>query len=287
MINDVLAFDVETIPDVALGRRQFNMGEEIPDADVVRAMEQVRMQKTGGHQFQPLHAQRVICISVVYRGFKHSGVLVKSLGNLESSEVELLSSFYEGIERANAPQLVSWNGNGFDLPVLNYRAMLYGINAMQFWETGANDKDFRFNNYISRYHERHLDLMDVLSRYNIRAVIGLDECATAMGFPGKYGLSGAEVWPAYQEGRLKEIRQYCEVDALMTYLVLLRFEFMRGNLMQSEYVQLCDELENYLEEEGHEEGCEHFHDFLKRWDRSIDPVNAQGDQLVAENLDEE
>ncbi len=272
MIGDVLAFDVETIPDVSLGRRQFGMDEDIADADVVRAMEQVRMQKTGGHQFQPLHAQRVVCISVVYRSSRQQGVLVKSLGDLESSEAELISSFYEGVERASAPRLVSWNGNGFDLPVLNYRAMIHGICAPKFWETGANDRDFRFDNYISRYHERHLDLMDVLSRYNIRAAVGLDDCVTAMGFPGKYGLSGAEVWPAYQEGRLEEIRQYCEVDALMTYLVMLRFEFMRGNLMREEYVSLCDDLQIHLEEEGHE----HFQDFVERWDRSRDPVSRLG-----------
>ena len=267
MIGDVLVFDIETIPDVALGRLQFGMGEDIPDEDVVRAMEQVRMQKTGGHQFQPLHAQRVICISIVYRGVRQ-GLLVKSLGDLKSDEMELLNGFYDGIERAFAPRLVSWNGNGFDLPVLNYRAMMYGITAPMFWETGQKERGFRYDNYISRYHERHLDLMDILSRYNIRATVGLDDCGMAMGFPGKYGLSGEEVWPAYQEGRLQEIRQYCEVDVLITYLIMLRFEFMRGKLSRDEYVLLCDELQTYLEEEG----GEHFVDFVARWDRSRDPV---------------
>lgn len=267
MISDVLVFDIETIPDVQLGRRIHKLSDDLPDEDVVRAMEQLRMQKTDGHPFQPLQLQRVVCISVVYR--TEQVLVVKSLENLQADEEAILRSFYDGIERA-APRLVSWNGNGFDLPVLNYRAMHHGISAARFWETGEHEREFRYNNYISRYHERHLDLMDVLSRYNLRAAVGLDDCAVALGFPGKSDMSGADVWPAYRDGRLEEIRHYCETDALITYLVLLRFEFMRGNLLRDEYAEMCDQLHSYLEEEDHP----HFRAFLERWDRSRDPLFA-------------
>ncbi len=265
MIGDVLVFDVETIPDIELGRRVYQLSDDLPDEDVVRAMEQLRMQKTGGHPFQPLQMQRVVCVSVVYR--TEQVLVVKSLESIEADERAILRNFYDGIDRA-APRLVSWNGNGFDLPVLNYRAMHHGIMAARFWETGENEREFRYNNYISRYHERHLDLMDVLSRYNLRAAVSLEDCAASMGFPGKSEMSGAGVWPAYQEGRLAEIRQYCETDALITYLILLRFEFIRGNLTRDEYIAMCDELQSCLEEEDHP----HFRSFLERWDRDNDPV---------------
>ena len=111
--------------------------------------------------------------------------------------------------------------------------------------------------------------MDVLSRYNPRASAGLDDFSTMLGFPGKpEGMSGGEVWPAYRDGRLAEIREYCETDAISTYLVFLRFEFLRGNLLREEYVELCDQLQSYLEEEDKA----HFRDFLTRWDRANDPV---------------
>lgn len=266
MIGDVLAFDIETIPDAELGRRLYDLSDDLPDEDVVRAMEQLRMQKTGGHLFQPLYLQKVVCISVVYH--TESVLVAKSLEDIDADERTIIRNFFDGIERA-APRLVTWNGNGFDLAVLNYRAMYHGICAARFWETGDNERDFRYNNYISRYHERHLDLMDVLSRYNPRASAGLDDFSTMLGFPGKpEGMSGGEVWPAYRDGRLAEIREYCETDAISTYLVFLRFECLRGNLLREEYVELCDQLQSYLEEEDKA----HFRDFLTRWDRANDPV---------------
>ena len=269
MIGNVLAFDIETIPDAEQGRRIYKLSDDIPDEDVVRAMEQLRMQKTGGHPFQPLALQRVVCISVVYH--TDSVLVVKSLENIEADEHAILRNFYDGIDRA-APRLVTWNGNGFDLPVLNYRAMLHGIPASRFWETGASEKEFRYNNYISRYHERHLDLMDVLSRFNLRAATALDDFSVMLGFPGKpEGLSGTEVWDAWREGRLAEIRQYCETDALSTYLVFLRFELLRGNLLRDEYLELCDQLQSHLEEEDQP----HFADFLSRWDRARDPASRK------------
>ena len=265
MMEEVLAFDIETVPDVELGRRALGLDDSIADEDVARAMEQLRMQKTHGHPFPPLHQQRVVCISVVYRSAQV--LRVRSLEEPAADEAAIIRSFFSGIERA-APKLVSWNGNGFDLPVLNYRALLHGIPAARFWETGENERDFRFNNYISRYHERHLDLMDVLSRYNQRQWIKLDDCAVALGFPGKSELSGSDVWPLYRQGRLEEIRAYCERDVLNTYLIYLRFEFLRGRLLRAEYVQLCDQLQTHLEEEA--EARPHFAAFLTEWDRALD-----------------
>jgi predicted PolB exonuclease-like 3'-5' exonuclease len=130
---------------------------------------------------------------------------------------------------------VSWNGSGFDLPVLHYRALRHGLSAPRYWETGADDQSFRWNNYLSRFHERHTDLMDVLSAYQPRATAPLDEIAQLLGLPGKMGHSGAEVWEQFQQGNLEGIRNYCETDVLNTYLVYLRYELMRGNLDDAGY----------------------------------------------------
>jgi predicted PolB exonuclease-like 3'-5' exonuclease len=102
------------------------------------------------------------------------------------------------------------------------------VSAPRYWDLGDEDRDFKFNNYISRYHQRHTDLMDLLSLYNGRAVASLDQIALLCGFPGKQGMSGAQVWPAYLEGRIEEIRHYCLTDVLNTWLVWCRFQHMRG-----------------------------------------------------------
>src|SRR5690606_9344413 len=126
------------------------------------------------------------------------------------------------------PQLVSWNGGGFDLQVLHYRSLLNRVSAPRYWETGENRQEFRWNNYLGRYHSRHLDLMDLLARYTPRANAPLDDLARLCGFPGKLGMDGSQVWNAYQAGGLAEIRDYCETAIANTYLVYCRFQLFRG-----------------------------------------------------------
>jgi predicted PolB exonuclease-like 3'-5' exonuclease len=137
--------------------------------------------------------------------------------------------FYDGIDRYT-PDLVSWNGAGFDLPVLHYRALRHGVQAPRYWEMGDEDRSFRYNNYLSRFHWRHVDLMDVLAGFQNRARAPLDAVATMLGFPGKMGMAGDKVWGCFLEGGIRKIRDYCETDVLNTYLVYLRFQHMRGLL---------------------------------------------------------
>src|SRR6516162_955812 len=130
-------------------------------------------------------------------------------------EADLVQRFFEGIEKYS-PSLVSWNGSGFDLPVLTYRALLAGLQAKRFWEMGDSDDAFRFNNYLNRYHWRHTDLMDVLSGFHQRNRVSLANMARLLGLPGKLGFHGGQVWEAWQAGDLAGIRRYCETDVLNT-----------------------------------------------------------------------
>jgi len=132
----------------------------------------------------------------------------------------LAEHLFGGIEQLT-PQLVSWNGGGFDLPVLNHRALIHGINAEKYWDWGDQDREFKWNSYLGRYHSRHLDLMDVLAMYQPRANAGLDAMARLCGFPGK----------------LADVRNYCECDVMNTYLVYQRFRLMRGELSAGEYAK--------------------------------------------------
>lgn len=220
------AFDIETVPDVELGRRIWDLDDGISDKDVGNAMMFRQQQKTGS-DFLPLHQHRVVAISVALR--TRDAFRLWTLGDRDAGEAEIVTRFFDGIQRYS-PELVSWNGSGFDLPVLHYRALKHGIQAPRYWESGDNDRDYRYNNYLNRYHWRHVDVMDVLSGFQVRGRAGLDQVATMLGFPGKLGMSGDQVWATWLAGGTDEIRNYCETDVLNTYLVYLRFEHMRGNL---------------------------------------------------------
>ena len=253
------SFDIETVPDVEFGRRMLELGD-LPDEDVATAMTFKQLQKSGS-EFLPLHQHRVVAISVALRtgdSFK-----VWSLGDEESGEAELVRRFFDGIERYS-PDLVSWNGSGFDLPVLHYRALRHGIQAPRYWETGDTDREFKWNNYLARFHWRHVDLMDVLAGYQVRGRASLDETAVLLGFPGKLGMSGAKVWDKYLDGGIGEIRDYCETDVLNTWLVYLRFEYMRGNLDDRDLQREFDLVRATLESTD----VPHLNEFLAAWPKT-------------------
>lgn len=260
MMMNVFVFDIETVPDVDSGRRLYGHPQEmekLSDEDIARIMVQLRQQDSNGQtEMLRLHLQKIVAISAVLR--TGDRLRVDSLGSIESSEAEIIHQFFKTIQHYT-PTLVSWNGSGFDLPVLHYRALLHGVNTQRYWDTRDQ---FRYDNYLNRYHERHTDLMDVLAAYQPRAFAPLDEIATMLGFPGKLGMSGDKVWEVYlQEGGLQKIRDYCETDVLNTYLIFLRFEFMRGHLTAMEYHQECQRLHEILTAENKP----HFKQFLAAW----------------------
>ena len=250
------SFDIETIPDVELGRQLYDL-DGLSDADVGTVMGFLRQQRTGS-DFLPLHMHRVVAISVAFRS--RDGFRVWSLGDRDATESEIITRFFDGIGKYT-PDLVSWNGSGFDLPVLHYRALRQGVQAPRYWETGDDDSSFKWNNYQNRYHWRHLDLMDVLSAFQVRARASLDEIAVMLGFPGKLGMSGDKVWQCWLDGGIDEIRNYCETDVLNTHLVYLRFQFMRGHLDQ---VGLEREYDLVRESVG-AIGEAHLAEFLDAW----------------------
>jgi len=256
-LTPVLAFDIETVPDCAGIRRLWGLPDTLPDAEVAEFAFQRRRAQTGS-DFLPYHLQRVVVIACVLRD--DQGVQVFSIGEPERDERAAIQKFYDGIDKL-VPQLVSWNGSGFDLPVLNLRALVHGVSAPRFWDWGDEERDFRFNNYLNRYHTRHLDLMDVLAMYQGRGYAPLDDVARLAGLPGKLGLDGAQVWEAYCAGRIGEIRAYCEADCLNTYLLWLRFQRLRGAHDARRHREECAAVERALAGLA---GA-HWREFAHRW----------------------
>jgi predicted PolB exonuclease-like 3'-5' exonuclease len=133
-----------------------------------------------------------------------------------------------------------------------------------FWETGEENRDFRYNNYVSRYHSRHLDLMDVLAMYQPRNNAPLDEVAQLAGLPGKIGVGGAKVWETWLAGETAKVRDYCEADTLNTYLLFVRYQLMRGVFTSEQYRAENSLVRSFLEKQKQP----HWREFLQLWNDS-------------------
>ena len=256
---NTLVFDIETIPDVEFGRKLFGL-EGLSDDEVGKAM-QAKARQDSGSDFLPHDQHRIVAISCAFRS--REGFRVWSLGDESATERELVLRFFDGIEKFT-PDLVSWNGGGFDLPVLHYRALRFKVQAPRYWETGDEDNAFRYNNYLGRFHWRHIDVMDVLSGYGASGRASLDLAAQLVGLPGKLGIGGAQVWSAYRRGELAAIRDYCETDVLNTYLIYLRFQLVRGELDAATYQSELTVVETKLAQSDRP----HLQQYLTLWKTS-------------------
>lgn len=256
-MTPTLIFDIETVPDTDGIRKLLDLPPDTSAEDVANIAFHKRRQQNGT-EFLPHHQQRVVAISCALR--EGDNFRVWTLGAPDAPEEEIIQRFFDGIEKYT-PNIVSWNGAGFDLPVLHYRAMIHGIQAPRYWDMGDDDREFKWNNYISRYHMRHLDLMDVMALYSGRANAPLDQIAQLCGFPGKLGMDGSKVWDAFKNGDIEAIRNYCETDVANTYLVFLRFQLMRGLLNQESYKAEVELVKKTLQ--GYE--ARHWQEFLAAW----------------------
>ncbi len=224
-----LVFDLETIPDLEAVSRLHGL----PEHDEAKATE------LAGDKFQkhPLHA--IACIGVLISEQVGDGWVVRSLGapNIgERSEAELIGGFVDRIAELR-PCLVSFNGNGFDLPVLRYRAMVNRISA----------PGLHMRPYYRRYSDDALDLCDLLSSFSPQAKIKLDELCKVLGLPGKPdGVDGSKVAEYVREGRIQEVSNYCETDVVNTYRVWLRHELFRGALTRAGFDASEAELSSFL-----------------------------------------
>ena len=260
----VLVFDIETIPDTAGLRALRHDPPGFTDEQVHAAWVQERKDKGQG-DFLPLHLQRVLCISAVFRNAE--GLRIHSFVDRDGhSEGKIIQTFFNTVEK-HVPQLVSWNGGGFDLPVLHYRGLMHGVVASKYWDLGENgyasDREFKWNNSISRYHLRHLDLMDLLALYQPKNNAPLDAMAKLCGFPGKLGMDGSQVYSAFLDGKTEQIAQYCETDVMNTWLVYCRFQKMRGGLTEAEYEQEMALAKTTL---GNLAASQpHWHEYLAAW----------------------
>jgi len=217
MKPSVIVWDLETVPDLG-GFAAANDLVGKPDADVRAAL---------GNKFPKHIYHTIVCIGALVAHRESDRWAVDALGAPhvgERTEKQLISAFCEKIAELT-PQLVTFNGNTFDLPVLRYRAMIHGVPA----------PGLAVRPYFNRYTEDAVDLCDILSSFAPHTKASLNELSRIMGLPGKSdGIDGSDVERFFLEGKIKEIAD-SETDVVNTYRVWLRYELFRGRLQESEH----------------------------------------------------
>jgi predicted PolB exonuclease-like 3'-5' exonuclease len=217
-MSSVIVWDIETVPDLK-GFAAANGHQGNSDEEIRAAM---------GDKFPKHIYDTIICIGALVAHQDGGQWTIDALGAPhlgERPEKALIASFVDRIAELS-PQLVTFNGSSFDLPVLRYRAMVHGIAA----------PGLTLRPYFNRYTEDAIDLCDVLSSFSPQGKATLHELCRVMGLPGKSdGITGGEVEKVYREGRIREIAEYCESDVVNTYRVWLRYELFRGRLSDEQF----------------------------------------------------
>ena len=213
MSSYAIIWDLETVIDCEAFKRMESQLELSDD----EAREQ------HGDKFAKLPLHQIVCIGALVAERHSSGWRVVALGAPHSgqrTEKQIIEAFVGRIAELN-PQLVSFNGHGFDLPVLRYRSMLHKLAA-----PGLNCRT-----YFNRYSDDCLDLCDALASFDARSKMTLDALCRVLGIAGKpVGVDGSKVGEYVAAGRVQEVADYCETDIVNTYLLFLRYELFRGRI---------------------------------------------------------
>jgi predicted PolB exonuclease-like 3'-5' exonuclease len=219
-----MVFDIETVPDAAMGRRWLGANSVCDDAEVRKRMLEMRRDQTGqSSDFLKPPFHQIVAIAAAL--IDEDGVVRRlgPLGKTHDREPDLLRAFFQTIESLS-PRLVGWNTSGFDLPTLVYRAMRHQLAIPAFYRVGEP-----YHGYRKRYDEdSHLDLMDILSGYGASPRVSLDEAAMLISVPGKLDVDGRDVVDLFEGGDIDRIRQYCSHDVLTTTLIFSSYAHHRG-----------------------------------------------------------
>jgi 3'-5' exonuclease len=242
--DKLICLDIETVPDRSL----------IPDWDEGKF---------------PLKAiwHRVVAISFVEAQIsrdtgapseKYVVACCRSGGQTEWDEARLLAKFWHYFTEC-APRVVTWNGKGFDFPVLRARAMMHGVSAASWYQRGT-----KWDSYPQRYApDWHCDLMEQLSDYRACTSMKLEEMALAIGLPGKIGGHGSEVEAMFQRGEIDKVRAYCEADCLNLFALYVRWALLSGRTDPVGHNASLQSLIDCLESER--DTRQHFGEFLEGW----------------------
>lgn len=249
-----LVFDTESIPDGKLLSQVKYADEGLrPEEAITRAQAEARERSRDNSDFLPVTFQYPIAVCVIRVGtdFRIQGVTCLDAPLFRTREI--VSTFWRGVARYARAKMVTFNGRGFDLPLMELAAFRYGCAALDYFQRSRN----RYNG--------HLDLCDWLGNFGAcRLAGGLNLFSKILGKPGKMEVSGDQVYAMYQAGKLQQINDYCMYDTLDTYFVFLRTRVLSGDLTLDQEHDLVAHAKRWITERA-ENGTPALRQYLDNW----------------------
>jgi hypothetical protein len=208
-----LVLDIETVPDAEL----YSPAQPSPGTE---------------RTFPPIFACKPVVIGVMWLD---ENLVCKKIGTIGEGKDEgpMLADFAEFVNKWE-PTLVTWNGRGFDLPVLMLRSLRHGVSAPWY---------YRKSSYRYRYSTAsHIDLCDILADYGATRMTSLHGAARLIGLPGKDGVDGSQVEALFRTGQVEALRGYCLSDVAQTAFLFLRYRLLAGLCDRAAYAQAAQGL---------------------------------------------
>ncbi len=264
--ENIFVFDIETIPDHEAAINLTGISESKSIQEKRKALTDYHLEITDGkNDFLRQLFHKVVCISFLeaqidydFNGEEtYKIVKFDTASTKNSSEEEVIKWFWNNTKKTS-PRFISFNGKMFDMPVLKYRALKYGISCDWFFQEGD-----KWENYNQKYGTMHTDLIDCFSDYGISAKIKMKEICALLNIPCKLDVDGGGVTEMYDAGQIDEIRDYCETDVLATYILYLKFCHLSGRISRNSLRNEEDNLLEFLKNNKKEK----IQEFLLKWKR--------------------
>lgn len=267
-----LVFDVESVADPRLVSALRYPGEGLDGAEAVRRYRDELMEQHGS-DFIPYTFQVPISVAVAKLGADFRLIDLVVLDEPEYRPHVITDHFWRGWEAYRRPTFVSFNGRGFDLPLLELAAFRFGLNLSTWYAPGAKAYDQPRNRYNAG---AHIDLCELLTNFGAtRFTGGLNLAANLLGKPGKMDVQGDMVQDMYDAGRLREINDYCRCDVLDTYFVFLRSRVVLGQLTLAQEQAMIGETKSWLERNAPAQPA--YQLYLERWGDWENPWENKAD----------
>jgi hypothetical protein len=259
-----LVFDAESAADGNLVARLRYGGQ----ADPIEAIRRYRAELVAKYESDviPYTFQVPVALVAAKVGADFRLIDLVALDEPQFRPHVITEYFWRGWEKHGRPTLVSFNGRGFDLPLLELAAFRYGVSAPAWFQAGKGYEQPR-----NRYNvEAHLDLHELLTNFgSSRFTGGLNLAANLLGKPGKMEVQGHMVQDLHAAGKLAEINNYCRCDVLDTYFVFLRSRVLVGHLTREAEHGLIAETKDWLTARAADQPA--YADYLARWGDWADP----------------
>jgi predicted PolB exonuclease-like 3'-5' exonuclease len=194
----------EEIPERALAYLYQVLERDAPDPEELERRREDLFDRFG---LDPTTG-RVVCIGVLDSETSFERTFS------QADEKELLESFWTWLEGARPTLFVTFNGRRFDVPYLNIRSAIHGIEPAYPIPLGWSS---------------HFDVREALEGDDKRRRGSLDYFCAVFGVASpKMEMDGSLVGQAFAEGRIQEIERYCLADCRATLELYRRLKAFYG-----------------------------------------------------------